>query len=100
MNTKNIILIFTLLCIGNLTFAQNELDALRFSRTEWSGTARFIGAGGAFGAVGADFSALSTNPASIGLFKKTEISFTPLFLNISHVNSDYNDEYTHTTPLS
>lgn len=100
MNTKNIILIFTLLCLGNLTFAQNELDALRFSRTEWSGTARFIGAGGAFGAVGADFSALSTNPASIGLFKKTEISFTPLVLNISHVNSDYNDELTPTTSMS
>lgn len=100
MNTKNIILIFTLLWIGNLTFAQNELDALRFSRTEWGGTARFIGAGGAFGAVGADFSALSTNPASIGLFKKTEISFTPLFVNISHNESFYNDEFTPSTHIS
>jgi hypothetical protein len=27
-----------------------------------------IGAGGAFGAVGAEFSALATNPASIGRF--------------------------------
>lgn len=99
MNTKNIILLVVAFFTMNVMIAQNEVDALRFSRTEWSGTARFIGAGGAFGAVGADFSALSTNPASIGLFKKTEISISPLYLSIFHAESDYNDELTPTTSV-
>lgn len=35
--------------------------------------------GGAYGAVGADFSATSTNPAGMGLYKRSEVSFTPAF---------------------
>jgi len=99
MNTKNILLLVVAFFTMNVMIAQNEIDALRFSRTEWSGTARFIGAGGAFGAVGADFSALSTNPASIGLFKKTEISITPLNFSILRSESTYNDELTPTTKV-
>jgi len=99
MNTKNILLLVITLFLTNVMIAQNEVDALRFSRTEWNGTARFIGAGGAFGAVGADFSALSTNPASIGLFKKTEISLTPLNLSLLRSESNYNSELTPTTAL-
>ena len=49
-------------------FAQNDLDAFRFSQTNWEGTARFMGAGGAFSAIGGDFSCLNTNPAGIGVF--------------------------------
>ncbi len=100
MKLKNILLISLLLGFGSILTAQNEMDALRFSKTEWNGTARFLGAGGAFGAVGAEFSALSTNPASIALFKKTEISFTPLYVDIQHVNSTYNDDMTPTTSVS
>jgi len=70
--------------------AQNEIDALRFSELDWQGTARFMGAGKAFGAVGADFSALNTNPASIGLYKKSEITFTPMTLSIAKNTSGYN----------
>jgi len=70
--------------------AQNEVDAFRFSESDWEGTARFMGAGKAFGAVGAEFSALNTNPASIGLYKKSEITFTPLTLSISTNSSSYN----------
>ncbi len=63
-------------------FSQNETDALRYSQVSYGGTSRFIGAGSAFGAVGADFSTLSQNPAGIGLFRKSEVSisfqfFTP-----------------------
>ncbi len=58
-------------------FAQNEIDALRYSRQNPTGTARFSAMGGAFGALGADFSALSNNPAGIGLYKSSEITVTP-----------------------
>lgn len=60
-------------------FAQNEDDALRYSYYTPVGSARFSALGGAMGAVGADFGALSTNPASIGLYRRTEINVTPNF---------------------
>lgn len=59
------------------TTAQNEIDALRYSRLNYSGTARFVSMGGAFGALGADFTTLSHNPAGIGLYRSSEITFTP-----------------------
>lgn len=74
----------------NFGVAQNDMDAFRFSQSDWGGTARFMGAGGAFGAVGAEFSALNTNPASIGLYKKMEITFTPLVVSIFNTTSNYN----------
>jgi len=57
--------------------AQNEVDALRYSRLSVVGTARYSGLGGAFGALGADFSTLSVNPAGIALFRTSEFSVTP-----------------------
>lgn len=61
-------------------FAQNEIDALRYSQLQYmGGTARFAAMGSSFGALGADFSALSVNPAGLGLFRKPEITFTPSF---------------------
>lgn len=59
------------------SFAQNEVDALRYSRLTFGGTARFVSMGGAFGALGADLSALSYNPAGIAMYRKMEMSFTP-----------------------
>lgn len=60
-------------------FAQNEMDALRYSMTDLGGTARFSAMGGAFGALGGDFSALSINPAGLGVYRSSEINFTPAF---------------------
>lgn len=57
--------------------AQNETDALRYSFLMNSGTARFSAMGSSFSALGADFSVLSTNPAGIGLYKKSEFMMTP-----------------------
>jgi hypothetical protein len=59
--------------------AQNEIDALRYSQLYYGGTARSTAIGGAFGALGADFSSLSLNPAGIGLYKISEFTFTPSF---------------------
>ena len=70
------ILIITLFSAA--LFAQNENDALRYSLLNYSGTARFMGMSGAYGALGANFSSLSQNPAGIGLYRKSEFSITPL----------------------
>jgi hypothetical protein len=70
-------------------FSQNASDALRYSQIIYGGTARFQGLGGAFGAVGADFSTLATNPAGLGLYKGSEFTITPS-VYISNTASDYN----------
>lgn len=54
--------------------SQNLEDALRFSKTENFSTARSMGVAGSFGAMGADFGAISYNPASLGNYWKGEIS--------------------------
>lgn len=69
--------------------AQNEVDALRYSRLSVQGTARSVAMGSAFGALGGDFSTLSTNPAGIALYKKSELTFTPNIYS-SNVSSSYN----------
>jgi hypothetical protein len=58
-------------------FAQDETDALRFSYLQPQGTARSMGIGGALGALGGDFTSLSINPAGIGVYRRSEVTFTP-----------------------
>ena len=74
---KLVISLIALLAVSTTVMAQNEVDALRFSRLMYGGSARYMSLGGAYGAVGADFSATSTNPAGMGLYKRSEVSFTP-----------------------
>ncbi len=52
-------------------------DCLRYAYLQPGGTARNLGAGGAFGALGADFSTLSQNPAGLALFRSDELMITP-----------------------
>jgi len=89
---KTIILGISIFSLMHISInAQNEIDALRFSEIDWQGSARFMGAGKAFGAVGAEFSALNINPASIGLYKKCEVTFTPMTLSVYKNTSKYNE---------
>jgi hypothetical protein len=57
--------------------AQSEVDALRYSQNFYGGTARSMAMGGAFGALGGDFSSVSLNPAGLGVYRSTELTFTP-----------------------
>lgn len=53
-------------------FAQDSYDAARFASSDLNGTARYVGMGGALGALGGDVSVMSTNPAGTGLFRSNE----------------------------
>ncbi|UYZ62113.1 OmpP1/FadL family transporter [Hymenobacter weizhouensis] len=64
-------------------FAQNQDDALRFSRTQFGGPARTLGIGGATSALGADLGGVLTNPAGLGLFQRSEFSISPGLRNSS-----------------
>lgn len=65
-------------------YAQGEADAIRYSRTELGGSARFRSMAGAFGALGGDFSAIGQNPAGLGIFRSSEVSATIDFSSISN----------------
>ncbi|UOG74696.1 hypothetical protein MTX78_21580 [Hymenobacter tibetensis] len=75
-----------LLSPASYTYAQYEVDALRFSQTQPSGTARSLGVAGANVAVGADLGNLVTNPAGLGLYQRSEFSLTPGF-GVGNTNS-------------
>ena len=77
------------IALSQSLLAQNEVDALRYAQTTYGGTARYVGMGGAFGALGADASTLSTNPAGLGLYRKSELTFTPTLYNGS-TSATYN----------
>lgn len=59
--------------------AQSDIDAIRYSQVQMAATARSLSMGNAFGALGADFSTLSMNPAGIALYRKSEFTFTPAY---------------------
>ncbi len=86
---KKQIMLFIALGLTTAIFSQNTSDALRYSRLFYGGTARFQGLGGAFGALGADFSSLQTNPAGIGMYKSSEITFGPSLL-FNNSTAEYN----------
>jgi long-subunit fatty acid transport protein len=77
MKSINILTGLALLCLAGNVSAQSEVDALRYSRLDFGGTARVQGIGGAQAALGADAGSLSGNPAGLGLFRRSEFSFTP-----------------------
>ena len=85
---KKLTVIIISILLSNSIFAQTSADVLRYSRIYYSGSARFVGTGGAFGALGADFSALAVNPAGIGLYQGTEFSIT-IAPSVESMHSDY-----------
>ena len=63
----------------SVLFAQEPLDAIRYSWLTPQGTARAQAIGGAVSALGGDITALYTNPAGLGLYKTSELVLTPGF---------------------
>ena len=76
MNHKIFVLSILIITAFSLK-AQNEIDALRYSQQNMYGSARVSSMSGAFGALGGDFSGLSYNPAGIGMYQFTEVTFSP-----------------------
>ncbi len=59
--------------------AQGVGDAYLFSNTSAQGSARSLGFGSALGSIGGDASTMSVNPAGLGVYRSSELSFTPSF---------------------
>jgi len=72
--------------------AQNEVDALRYSMQNLTGTARYSAMGGAFGSLGGEFSNLSANPAGIGMYQYAELSLSPT-IQLNSTKSYFNESH-------
>ncbi len=90
MNFKSLIFSALIFTTTNLLNAQTYEDVLRYSQPQYSGTARSVGMGGAFGSLGGDFSALSINPAGIAAYRSSEFTFTPSII-LNKTESNYNN---------
>ncbi|MEG1586961.1 MAG: hypothetical protein RR346_08800 [Bacteroidales bacterium] len=64
------------LFITPAVMAQTITDVYRYTKTDMVGTARYMGMGGAFGALGGDITTLSQNPAGIGVYRSSEVVAT------------------------
>ncbi|TNE58347.1 MAG: hypothetical protein EP344_10030 [Bacteroidetes bacterium] len=65
------------LLFSAVAYTQTAADVLKFSYLTPGGTARYLGAGGAFGALGAEFATLSQNPAGLAVYRTDELMLTP-----------------------
>jgi hypothetical protein len=70
-----------LITTGYKVSAQNDADVLRYSFLNYGSTARSLGMGNSFGALGADFSTLSINPAGVAMYRRSEFTISPTFSN-------------------
>jgi hypothetical protein len=85
-----------------IVHAQNDIDAIRYSQTFFGGTSRSKAMAGSFGALGADGSCSSSNPAGIGLYKKGDvnISFGLKFFTVeANHNSTLNKDFKASVPF-
>lgn len=64
-----------------------SVDFAQLSQPHIFGTARVMGMGGAFTSLGADLSSMSINPAGMGMYRRNEISLTPL-LSVAHSQTE------------
>lgn len=56
--------------------AQETYQDTKLMENELNGTARYVGMGGAMEALGADISTMQSNPAGIGLFRKSQVALS------------------------
>ena len=75
---------FLLLSFCVQTNAQTLSDALRYGQNSIVGSARYTAMGGAFGAVGGDFSAFDINPAGSSVFGFSEIGGSLNFISTTN----------------
>lgn len=69
------IMMMAALVVGTMPMAAQETyENVKIAQEDLNGTARYVGMGGAMEALGADISTISTNPAGIGLFRKSNIN--------------------------
>ena len=85
---KKLLVVCGLICTLTAN-AQDAYDVSRIMGSELNGTARFVGMGGAMGALGGDISVMGTNPAGIGIYRRNDFSLS-FGLNNTGAESNFN----------
>ncbi len=80
---KKLLIIFILGSLSFSGYSQTLTDVLRYSFVNPTGSARYLGAGGSMGALGADYAAISANPAGLGAYWTSEFVISPSILSSS-----------------
>lgn len=100
------ILFASLLMTSMAAAAQETYQDAKLTAPQLTGTARYVGMGGAMEALGADISTISTNPAGIGLFRKNQVSMSAgvmaqtdaeKFTRYNNQTINFNGEKSHVT---
>lgn len=93
---KKIIAVACAVCFVAGAGAQTIYDAAKFAERDLNGTARFVGMGGAMGALGGDISTMGTNPAGIGIYRSNDImtsfSYSAYGTESKYLGQTYNND--------
>ena len=84
---KKILSIMTAAMLGTAVSAQETYDNAQLATKDLNGTARHVGMGGAMEALGADLSTIGTNPAGIGMFRRSMVAGSFGFNTLSDAKS-------------
>ncbi len=76
MTKRNIALALMALALCGTAQAQDIYKVEALSGSDLSGTSRYVGMGGAMNALGADLSTMGSNPAAIGMYRRSDVAFT------------------------
>lgn len=85
---KRIINIFVLIVVAIQMNAQSTYNVTPLFSPELTGTARFVGMGGAMSALGGDISTMSSNPAGIGIYRSCDFA-TTASINFLNTKADF-----------
>ena len=89
--TRHIIAIAALGLVSLSVAAQETYQSSALAGDDLNGTARYVGMGGAMEALGADLSTMGTNPAGIGLFRKSQAAVSFGFQSIEGNELSFTD---------
>lgn len=76
MKTINYLLLAAMGMMALPMSAQETYENAKITKQDLNGTARYVGMGGAMEALGADISTISSNPAGIGMFRRSSVSIS------------------------
>jgi len=85
---KKISVIISAFLLASGINSQNIYDVHRYTSSDLNGTARYVGMGGAMGALGGDISTMGTNPAGTGIYRSNDFMISFGF-NGLHAESDF-----------
>ena len=87
---KHLSIIFAASLLSMPLSAQETYENANLATQDLNGTARYVGMGGAMDALGADISTIGTNPAGIGLFRRSTANITASLVSQQGAN-DFNN---------